>query len=189
MPASRFTPSPLSRRLAGISLVLALAMPLSWLEQRLAEINQTTDQLVQLEAQQQAADQVTVSNSIGSLRLLAATDWSAFVESLSTVDKTLRTDPANTYSAMDFATRDTYRHAIEQIARDTNANEDNVAHAAIAAPGSLPGSSGVASAASRRACTVYRESAKIANASEELRIPPLTPAVGSSFGPIQMPEK
>ena len=29
MPASRFTPSPLSRRLAGISLVLALAMPLS----------------------------------------------------------------------------------------------------------------------------------------------------------------
>ena len=29
MSASRFTPSPLSRRLAGISLVLALAMPLS----------------------------------------------------------------------------------------------------------------------------------------------------------------
>ncbi|MCZ8014356.1 MAG: cyclic beta 1-2 glucan synthetase [Limnobacter sp.] len=121
----------LVRRLHGHST--ALAMPLSWLEQRLAEINQTTDQLVQLEAQQQAADQVTVSNSIGSLRLLAATDWSAFVESLSTVDKTLRTDPANTYSAMDFATRDTYRHAIEQIARDTNANEDNVAHSAIAA--------------------------------------------------------
>lgn len=121
----------LVRRLHGHST--ALAMPLSWLEQRLAESNQTTDQLVQLEAQHQAADQVTVSNSIGSLRLLAATDWSAFVESLSTVDKTLRDDPAGIYSAMDFATRDTYRHAVEQIARDTRANEDDVAHAAIQA--------------------------------------------------------
>ena len=121
----------LVRRLHGHST--ALAMPLSWLEQRLAESNQTTDQLVQLEAQHQAADQVTVSNSIGSLRLLAATDWSAFVESLSTVDKTLRDDPACIYSAMDFATRDTYRHAVEQIARDTHANEDDVAHAAIQA--------------------------------------------------------
>lgn len=121
----------LVRRLHGHST--ALAMPLSWLEQRLAEINQTTDQLVQLEAQYQAADQVTVSNSIGSLRLLAATDWSAFVESLSTVDKTLRDDPAGVYGAMDFATRDTYRHAVEQIARDTRSNEDDVAHAAIQA--------------------------------------------------------
>lgn len=121
----------LVRRLHGHST--ALAMPLSWLEQRLAESNQTTDQLVQLEAQHQAADQVTVSNSIGSLRLLAATDWSAFVESLSTVDKTLRGDPAGIYAAMDFATRDTYRHAVEQIARDTRAGEDDVAHAAIQA--------------------------------------------------------
>ena len=121
----------LVRRLHGHST--ALALPLSWLQQRLAESHQTTEQLVQLEAQHQAAEQVSVSNSIGSLRLLAATDWPAFVENLSTVERTLRDDPCGVYGAMDFATRDAYRHAVEGIARDTGASEDDVARAAITA--------------------------------------------------------
>ena len=73
----------LVRRLHGHSA--ALALPLSWLEQRLAETHQSADQLVQAEAQIQAAEQVSVSNSIGSLRLLASTDWPTFVENLSVV--------------------------------------------------------------------------------------------------------
>jgi len=47
-----------------------LALPLTWIEQRLSESGLTIEQLVQSENQQQAADQVSISNSIGSLRFL-----------------------------------------------------------------------------------------------------------------------
>ncbi|MDB5860810.1 MAG: NdvB [Ramlibacter sp.] len=129
----------LVRRLHGHSA--ALSLPLSWVEQRLAENNQTAEQLVQLEAQLQAAAQVSVSNSIGSLRLLGATDWRAFVENLSTVERTLHEDPAGIYAQMEFSTRDAYRHAVERIARDGAASEDEVAQAAVAmaAGAALPG--------------------------------------------------
>ena len=69
----------LARRLQGQSAALALA--LTWIEQRLAESHLTIEQLVQAENQQQASDQVSISNSIGSLRFLSAIDWRDFVES------------------------------------------------------------------------------------------------------------
>ena len=105
----------LARRLQGQGA--ALALPLTWIEQRLAESSQTIEQLVQSETQQQAADQVSISNSIGSLRFLGAMDWREFVETMSVVEQTLREDPGGVYGAMDFATRDRYRHVVEQLAR------------------------------------------------------------------------
>ena len=75
----------LSRRLHGRST--ALALPLTWVEQHLGESHQTIEQLVKFEAQAQAAAQVSVSNSIGSLRLLASMDWREFVETLSKVEQ------------------------------------------------------------------------------------------------------
>jgi cyclic beta-1,2-glucan synthetase len=98
-----------ARRLQGKGP--ALALPLTWIEQRLAEDGRTIEQLVQSENQQQAADQVSISNSISSLRFLGAVDWRAFVEARSGVERTLREDPAGVYPLMDFATRDQYRHA------------------------------------------------------------------------------
>ena len=119
----------LSRRLHGRST--ALTLPLSWIEQHLSESHQTIEQLVQQEGQSQAAAQVSVSNGIASLRLLSSMDWREFVETLSRVDHTLRLDPADVYSRMDFATRDSYRHAVERIARHSNADEPAVASAAL----------------------------------------------------------
>ncbi|TMH37344.1 MAG: cyclic beta 1-2 glucan synthetase, partial [Betaproteobacteria bacterium] len=119
----------LARRLQGQSAALALA--LTWIEQRLAESHQTIEQLVQLENQQQASDQVSISNSIGSLRFLSAIDWREFVESISVVEKILRQDPLGTYGAMEFATRDRYRHAIERIAKEGRLEEAEVADKAI----------------------------------------------------------
>ncbi len=119
----------LSRRLHGRSTVLAL--PLTWVEQHLGESHQTIEQLVKFEAQAQAAAQVSVSNSIGSLRLLASMDWREFVETLSQVEQALRHDPADVYPRMDFATRDSYRHAVERIARHADAGEAEVASAAV----------------------------------------------------------
>ena len=103
------------RLLQGQSPVLGLA--LSWLEQRLAEPGLTTDQLIQAGNHNQAADQVTIGNSIASLRFLASVDWRRFVESVSEVDQVLRSDPADAYAGMDFASRNRYRQVIERIAK------------------------------------------------------------------------
>ena len=120
----------LSRRLRGHGS--ALALPLTWIEQRLAESNLTIDQLVQASTHQQAANQVSVSNSIGSLRFLGAMDWRTFVESMSVVERMLRQDPDGTYARMDFVTRDRFRHVIEKLARDVSMPELEVARTAIA---------------------------------------------------------
>lgn len=119
----------LARRLQGQSLDLAL--PLTWIEQRLAESSQTIEQLVRAENQQQAADRVSISNTINSLRLLGAVDWRVFVETMSVVEQTLREDPADVYDKMDFATRDRYRHAVENIAKKSLCSENEVARKAI----------------------------------------------------------
>ena len=119
-----------ARRLQGQGA--ALALPLTWLEQRLAESGQTIEQLVQMEGRQQAANQVSVSNSIGSLRLVGAMDWREFVEILSSVEQTLRDDPSGAYPQMDFSTRDRYRHAVEAIARLGPRSETEVARQAVA---------------------------------------------------------
>jgi cyclic beta-1,2-glucan synthetase len=119
----------LARRLQGQGP--AQAMPVTWVEQRLAEMSLTIERLIQLEGQQQAEDQVSISNSIGSLRFLDATDWREFVETMSIVEDTLRDDPAGTYSRMDFATRDRYRHVIERAARRGGLSEREVAQKAV----------------------------------------------------------
>ena len=118
-----------ARRLQGQGA--ALALPLTWMEQRLSDANETIEHLVHLESQKQAASQVSVSNSIGSLRLLGATHWPEFVETLSSVEQILREDPMGVYGRMDFGTRDTYRHAVERVARAAGGDEPAVAHKAV----------------------------------------------------------
>ena len=119
----------LARRLQGQGP--ALALPLTWIEQRLSESGLTIKQLVQSENQKQAADQVSMSNSIGSLRFLDAMDWRAFVETMSVVERTLREDTGGVYGKMDFSTRDRYRHVVEKIAKSSRLSESEVAREAI----------------------------------------------------------
>ncbi|MDD1728052.1 MAG: cyclic beta 1-2 glucan synthetase, partial [Methanospirillum sp.] len=119
----------MSRQLQGSSGTLLFA--LSWIEQRLSEKNQTLEQMISAEIQAQAADQVSFGNSISSLRLLDSSDWRSFVERLSIVEHTLRSDPADEYAAMDFETRDWYRHVVEEIARNGEVSEDLVAQKAV----------------------------------------------------------
>ncbi|HEY5798564.1 MAG TPA: cyclic beta 1-2 glucan synthetase, partial [Burkholderiaceae bacterium] len=109
----------------------ALTLPLTWVAQRLAESNDTIDQMVQSETQNQAAAQVSIANSIGSLRLLATLDWREFVETHSAVEQLLLTDVAGLYGRMDFATRDHYRHMVERLARKTGLDETEVARRAL----------------------------------------------------------
>ncbi|MBK6900113.1 MAG: cyclic beta 1-2 glucan synthetase, partial [bacterium] len=109
----------------------SLALPLTWIEQRLAQSGLTIERLVQQESQQQAADQVSIGNSIGSLRFLGAMDWREFVETMSVVESTLREDPRGVYGRMDFTTRDRYRHAVERIAGGSTLTEAQVAQLSL----------------------------------------------------------
>jgi len=128
----------LARRLQGQSP--ALALPLTWIEQHLSEAGLTIEQLVQSENQHQTADQVSIANSIGSLRFLAVMDWRDFVEAVSVAERILRRDPAGAYARMDFATRDRYRHALERIARRGDCSEPELAHEALALAQAASGS-------------------------------------------------
>jgi len=116
----------------------ASVFPLAWLEQRLVERGHTIEHAFQLASQSQAADQVSVGNSIGSLRLLGAVDWGDFVEAMSVVEHALGEDPAGAYKAMDFPTRDRYRHVVEQIARRGVRSEHAVAQLAVELAGAQP---------------------------------------------------
>ncbi len=91
----------------------------------------TTEQLVLEAGMNQAADQVSIGNSITSLRFLSVHDWRTFVAEHSLVEQTLANDPAGIYSQMDFATRDRYRHAVEAIARRSPCSEYDVARRAV----------------------------------------------------------
>src|ERR1019366_4239345 len=65
----------------------ALATVPSWVQHRLAEQGLTRELLQRGDNQTQAADQVSIGNSIGSLRFLSAMDWRKFVETMSVVEK------------------------------------------------------------------------------------------------------
>ena len=110
----------------------ALALPLSWVEQRLAEQGLTTQVLIHRFNQQLATSQLSVSNSIAGLRLLNETNWPDFAEDISVVEQTLRRDPAGIYSCMHFDTRDHYRHVIEILARESQLSEPEVAKRILA---------------------------------------------------------
>jgi len=109
----------------------ALSLPLNWVEQHLSGTEDTINSMVAVENQRQAADQVSVSNSINSLRFLAKMDWREFVEIMSAVEQTLCKDIAGVYSKMDFHTRDSYRHKVEKIAKHSRLSEKEIAQLAI----------------------------------------------------------
>ena len=114
-----------------------LAFPLNWIELKLAEENLTMEELVQKENIAQAENQVTISNCINSLRRLNEINWRTFIESVSIVERKLCEDPAGVYSLMDFETRDSYRHAVKKIERDSHQTELEVASAAVDMAGQI----------------------------------------------------
>ena len=104
---------------------------LAWLDESLAAMGTTAVEAVRAEHQRQGAMNVTVRNVITSMRMISAVDWAEFFESVSLVDVALRTD--GDFARMDFPTRDSYRHAVEDLARGSGRTEPEIAQLAIAA--------------------------------------------------------
>jgi len=119
----------LARRMHARNSVFTL--PMSWISQQLAETGLTIEHMIHIVNQQLAADQVSISNSITSLRALGSTDWRDFVEKMSAVENTLRNDPFGIYGSMSFSTRDRYRHVVERIAKNSRHSELEVAQMAL----------------------------------------------------------
>ena len=109
----------------------AMAFVQTWVEQKLFDQGVTATQLSEAAGRTAAANQISIANSIGSLRFIGAMDWKHFVESLSVVEQALREDPAGMHAGQDFVTRDRYRHVVEDVARGSSCSESAVARAAI----------------------------------------------------------
>jgi len=97
------------------------------LDAALASRGQTIEDAIRSEARHQAAEQAFMANLIGSLRLVSSFDWSEFFESASLVEQVLQRDPVAVYARMDFASRDRYRHAVEDLAEPTGDAQVRVA--------------------------------------------------------------
>jgi cyclic beta-1,2-glucan synthetase len=93
---------------------------LLWLDKWLAAQGTTADDIVHEEQQHQGGANVTIRNIITSMRLMSAVDWRELFESVSLVDAMMRAE--RDFAALDFATRDLYRRAIEEIASRDNSS-------------------------------------------------------------------
>ncbi len=98
---------------------------LAWLLDRLSEEGTSSEEMVSETHRRQAATNVTVRNIVTSLRQINLLDWAEFVEEVSLVDLALR--DGSSYGEMSFATRDRYRHAIEDLSKRSEAAELDVA--------------------------------------------------------------
>src|SRR5262245_15497641 len=67
---------------------------------------------------------------------MATFDWCDFFERVSLIDRLFREE--SEFGVMDFATRDRYRHAVEDLARGSGCSEMEVAREALAMAGSRP---------------------------------------------------
>jgi len=110
---------------------LSTAPAYEWMESQMRSNGTSIEEIVQAEYHGQAASQVTVGNIITSMRLLSTIDWNTFFENVSLIDPLLKTDPANVFADMNFATRNRSREAIERIAKRSKADELTIARRVI----------------------------------------------------------
>jgi cyclic beta-1,2-glucan synthetase len=104
---------------------------LKWLDDRLAALGTTSDEMVYAEQQRQGAASVTVRNIITSMRTASGVDWTELFENVSLVDDTLRA--GSNFADLDFPTRNLYRNAIEELGRGSTLTELEIARAALIA--------------------------------------------------------
>ncbi|MBA3670275.1 MAG: glycosyl transferase, partial [Sphingomonas sp.] len=106
---------------------------LTWLEERLAERATIVDVAIQMEQERQVGATVTVRNIITSMRAISEIDWLVLFERISLIDDVLVT--GGLYPQMNFATRNLYRTAVEELARSSPMSEIEVAERAVSAAG------------------------------------------------------
>ena len=102
-----------------------------WIDDRLILQQTTADKMIIVEHQKQGSYQISMGNSVTSIRAVAAINWRDIFEEISMVEKILQNDPANIYCNMDFESRDHYRHKIEKLSKTIDVDEVVIAQKAI----------------------------------------------------------
>jgi len=105
------------------------APALNWLDDQLARYGRNADTVVREDQHRQVASSLTVRNIVTSLRLISDVDWADLVERVSLADDLLKAGSA--FADMDFATRNLYRDAIEELARGSGRDELDIARRAV----------------------------------------------------------
>ncbi len=102
-----------------------------WLDSTLAAQDTSAEKVVEAQQQRQGAASVTIRNVITSMRLMSSINWQEVFESVSPSDAILRA--GSNFASLDFATRELYRHAIEELARGSAFTETEIASRVIRA--------------------------------------------------------
>lgn len=97
---------------------------LQWLSQQLATQQDSIDNVVLRAQQQLGASNVSVRNVITSMRRISAIDWTELFENVSLVNHQLAA--GSRFGEMDFVSRNLYRTAIEQLARQAKCTEQTL---------------------------------------------------------------
>jgi len=83
------------------------------------------------ERSQQTLEQTSLANLISSLRRLEQMNWREIFEEVCPIEKILSKEALGVYSQQDFDTRDRYRHAVEDLAKEKKVPEITVAQTAV----------------------------------------------------------
>ncbi|MGH7513798.1 MAG: GH36-type glycosyl hydrolase domain-containing protein [Gemmatimonadales bacterium] len=148
------TPTFVARLLAQLRAAGGAHPPLLRLEHWIAEQGMQAEEAAARANERVALTQLTMANSITSLRGIARMDWEAFVERQSAMEAVLRRDPGGIYAGMTFETRDQYRHVVERMAKRCHKDEPSVAQLAVDLALAAP-SNGAADADRRRHVGYY----------------------------------
>lgn len=100
-----------------------------WLEGQLTLLGGPAESVIQADLAAQSVATVTMRNIFHSLRLVNDVNWEDWLESVSAIEAELRISAG--YRELDFATRNSYRSAIERLARGSGHEELDVARAVI----------------------------------------------------------
>lgn len=107
------------------------SLTLQWLEERLRESGNEPEELLRSEQYFLAADQISIANTITSLRALTFINWREWFEQTCKVEQVLRADPSGVYSESDFESRDECRRVVELVSRRSPHTEIQVAAESI----------------------------------------------------------
>jgi cellobiose phosphorylase len=107
------------------------ALTLQWLEERLREEGIEAEELLRADQYLLAADQISIGNTINSLRHLSVIDWNQWFQNVSLTHKALLKDPSEVYEKCDFKTQDRYRHYIEKLATLSKQSEIFIAEQTV----------------------------------------------------------
>jgi len=102
-----------------------------YIDEKLGAQETNSEKIIALEHQAEANFEISMANSINSIRVIEGLNWKNYFEKLSSVDRVLREDPMQIYGEMDFQSRDNYRHEIEKISKHTKLPESYIAKKAI----------------------------------------------------------